>query len=255
MPTHIPQSTLQTYREAKQDQIKYLGSLSYKARLLRAGLNQQNATEQINALQQPIRITGVNSKEALDIINSDRRGNPFAGDPFAAATLHHDTTANGTTYPKGIVVNTDYQAPTTRTYLDAQHEFGHVGDKKLSPKALAYNRKLIQGHIKPGTSNYLSRETEIRNRAMGILGLWRKYGAGTDFHEFVRQNKNTAGAADLYNTFNSEADVFNYLDNFVQNDTPSTNEFTSPEEKPSYACKGAKLVKKTKYGLKKQDYN
>lgn len=191
-------------------------------------------------------MTGVTSKEALNIMNNDSRGKPFT-EPFAAVTLHQDFPVNGITYPKGIAVNTDYHNPTTRLYMDAYHEFGHVGDKKLSPKALSYNRKLIQGHTKPGLSKYLSRETEIRNKAMGILGLWRKYGAGTDFHEFVRQNKNTAGAADLYNIFNSESDMFNYLDNFVQNDPPSTNEFTSQEEKPSYACKGAKLIKKSKY--------
>ncbi len=246
MPTRLPQSTIDIYRTAKNDEINYLNSEEYQNRLQRAGLNYQNGTEQINELQKRIPIYGINHKDALNIMNSDKRGTPFS-EPAGAITLYNDKTINNITYPAGIAVNTSYNNSPIRNYMNAFHEFGHIADKKLSPKAKAYNKKLTEGRLKQNTSDYDKRQGEIRNHAMGLLGIWRKYGNGMSLHDFIRANKNTSGAIDLYNTFKTESDVFNYMDNFVKNDINTNN--LNVQDKPLYAYNGCKLVRKRYYTI------
>lgn len=241
MPTHLPQSTVNTYRTAKQDEINYLNSEEYQNRLKRAGLNYQNGTEQIKELQKPVLVYGINHKDTLNIMNSDKRGTPFSA-PAGAITLYDDKIVNNITYPKGIAINTSYNNSPIRDYMNAFHEYGHIADKKLSPKAQAYNRKLTEGRLKQNSSNYNKRQGEIRNYAMGLLGLWRKYGNGTSFHDFIRANKNTSGATDLYNTFKTESDLFHYMDNFVQNNVNPNN--LDSQDKSLYAHNGCKLIRK-----------
>lgn len=241
MPTPLSQSTINTYRTAKQDEINYLNSEEYQERLQRAGLNYQNSTEQIKELQKSVPIYGINHKDALNIMNSDKRGTPFS-EPAGAITLHDDKIVNGITYPRGIAINTSYNNLPIRNYMNAFHEFGHIADKKLSPKAKAYNRKLTEGRLKQNTSDYNKRQGEIRNYAMGLLGLWRKYGGNRSFHDFIRLNKNTSGANYLYNTFKTESDLFKYMDNFVQNDVSPNN-----QDKPLYAYNGCKLIRKRRF--------
>ena len=228
-------------KAARKDSQDYYNSQEYTNRLRNAGVSLNN---------KDLLTTQVQSAPVYSVGNETAGVLAGKGPQFRAQTRVRPSVINGKEYNPGIYYNrgTMHQGLGEGVYGTMAHEFSHWADQKLTSDAKAYNHSLIQGNLNPNAGDYLSRDTEIRARAMDIMLNYRNNASKyKDLDDFLDREGVMKGMTELRKTFKDEKSFRNYMHHFVLNDGDNAskyNLFYYPDKDASnlsYAKRGGKI--------------
>lgn len=210
-----------SFNQAKYDQTKYYNSEEYKRRLNNLNFGLFN-------------IMNKNILNKMSVIPYKNYKDSFKHGPGVVGYFN-------TSNPTKIYYNTDFNRPFTMDpYETMNHELSHAFDYNY-PILNKYNQKYIKlnPYLSDGDQNYYGNPSEIRARAMEILIDYlnnkNKYNSIEDFINKESENHNTI--KELKYIFKDEKSLFDYMNNFVQNDTNPIDKF-----KNWYGKQGGKLL-------------